>query len=259
MLRDTSVNTPENVAITYEYAGVGSRATAAIVDHLLQGLIVLILLLAGWGTSIVGDRNFLDDPSNWVIAVLIILMFVTFWGYFFFFEAFRGGQTPGKKMAGIRVTRDGGLPLDVGAAALRNLVRLVDMMPSSYMIGIVSMFISPHYKRLGDYAAGTICIKERVGPAPKLEAIPPIAETGYPEGELIHDVSMITPDDYQTIKRFCERAAELEPAVREQLACRIARPLIEKMGVTPERLSGFRYPVFLLELRARCQRDRGYL
>ena len=63
------------------------------------------------------------------ILILLLVLFVTYWGYFMLFEVLRRGQTPGKKWMGLRVVRTSGAPVGWGAAFLRNLIRLADMMP----------------------------------------------------------------------------------------------------------------------------------
>jgi hypothetical protein len=56
-------------------------------------------------------------------AALILFLYAVIWCYFVFFEALSRGQTPGKRIAGIRVVLDNGLPVGWRESALRNLVR----------------------------------------------------------------------------------------------------------------------------------------
>jgi uncharacterized RDD family membrane protein YckC len=253
--RDVSISTPENVLLNYELSGLGSRSIAAATDMLIQGLILVLIGLLGVLVNLYSHGGITDLPRKWLTVLLILIAFVVFWGYYFYFEAYGNGQTIGKRAAGIRVVRDGGLPVDPTAAAVRNLVRFVDFLPGGDMVGAWSIFISPMCKRLGDYAAGTIVVKERVGVVPSTEAaVAPPPDTG-----LIGSVSAISSDEYQTVKRFVEREAELDPGVREQLAQRIAAPLLEKLQVDPSAVQGFSYPAFLFEVMRRCQEERGYL
>ena len=166
------VETPEQVLLSYTIAGIGSRSAAAILDTLLWLALILLVLL--------GDRAFtghLTGGSSWAVAVLSLIAFVIFWAYFVLFEGLWDGQTPGKRQLGLRVVRDGGYSVGFAASAVRNLIRIVDMQPMpTYGIGIVCAVLSPTGKRLGDYAAGTMVVRERaimVGGAPPSEVLDP--------------------------------------------------------------------------------------
>ena len=82
-------------------------------------------------------------------------------GYFILFEGLRRGQTPGKRVAGIRVVMDTGHPVTFGAAAARNLLRVADFLPPPYLIGLLLVAFHPRGKRLGDLVAGTVVARDR--------------------------------------------------------------------------------------------------
>jgi uncharacterized RDD family membrane protein YckC len=164
--RQLEVETPEAVAVRYPLASYGSRGTAAIVDvSLIALLITAELVLGAFALYFLAEYTplLVEFIATWIIAIMIVLAFVTFWGYYLYGEAIRGGRTLGKRWMRIRVVRDDGsriAPLD---AVIRNVVRLVDFLPgfpAVYGVGIISMSISPTAKRLGDYAAGTVVIEE---------------------------------------------------------------------------------------------------
>jgi uncharacterized RDD family membrane protein YckC len=160
-----TISTPEQVAFEYEMAGIGSRFVAALLDHLILGLTVFLISCAA---SMVGFAGLVssatgDDAAGGVFLVLAILTLVIFliiWGYFVVFETVWNGQTPGKRAGRLRVIRYNGQPIGAGEAMVRNLVRLVDFMPGFYGVGLLSMFIDNNARRLGDFAAGTIVIRE---------------------------------------------------------------------------------------------------
>jgi hypothetical protein len=114
---------------------------------------------------------------------------------------------------GLRVVRDGGFPIDSGAAVIRNLVRLVEFGFGFYAISAVSALLSPQNKRLGDFAAGTIVVRDRADAVPDLDAYlsrPARTDTGLSE------------DDRLLVERFIARRATLEPAARLRLAAGLA-------------------------------------
>ena len=108
------------------------------------------------------------SPSTaWAVAVMIIMQFVVLWGYYLLFEGLRDGQTPGKRMLGLRAVRDGGYSVGFSASAIRNLLRFVDLQPLfTYLVGITSVAVSKSGKRLGDLVAGTIVVREALVPQP---------------------------------------------------------------------------------------------
>src|SRR5439155_12152122 len=84
------------------------------------------------------------------------------WGYFLLFEALNDGRTPGKRVLGIRVVMDTGHRVTFTAAAVRNLVRIVDAQPLvSYLVGLGFVLFHPQIKRLGDIVAGTVVVRDR--------------------------------------------------------------------------------------------------
>jgi hypothetical protein len=72
-------------------------------------------------------------------------------------------------LLGLRVTGEGGLPLDLRGSLLRNVMRLVDVLPTSYAVGLTTILLSDRWQRLGDLAAGTLVIRtDAVAPEPEI-------------------------------------------------------------------------------------------
>jgi uncharacterized RDD family membrane protein YckC len=152
---DLVISTPERVAFQYEIAGIGSRFLAQIVDSLIiTAILIAISILAA---SLGG----IFSSGELALLVEIILGFILLAGYFLISEAAWNGQTIGKRAARLRVVGDHGEPLTVGQAAVRNLVRIVDFLPFFYAIGMLTLFINGRGKRLGDFAAGTLVVRDR--------------------------------------------------------------------------------------------------
>jgi uncharacterized RDD family membrane protein YckC len=167
-----NIDTPENVTFGYELAGIGSRFIGALLDTaiiavalLLLNLVLLVLLysagdLANLGSGGLSENGF-STVGGLILAVYALLNFVIFWGYYVLFEWRWNGQTPGKRVAKIRVVRTDGNPPGILEIVLRNVVRIVDFLPSGYALGLVVMFFNKQARRLGDYVAGTLVVKER--------------------------------------------------------------------------------------------------
>src|SRR5207244_12439335 len=154
--------TPEHLVLELELAGLGSRMAATVCD---AGLLVLAFVLLGLAIQLLPTPTGGDAEGPWstlAAIILILTVFLLFWGYFLLFEAFNDGRTPGKRLTGIRVVMDTGHRLTFTAAAVRNLVRVVDAQPLfSYLLGFGFVLFHPQNKRLGDLVAGTTVVLHR--------------------------------------------------------------------------------------------------
>src|SRR5262249_21206069 len=135
------IDTPEQIALELPIAGIGSRFLALATDTVLQiliyiGVFILFVVLFPWfasGCAMLGQ---------YFVAVLILFLFCVHWGYFALFEAVWRGQTPGKRLARIRVISESGRPINAYQAIARNLVRAIDLMPGVYAVGVVCMMLN---------------------------------------------------------------------------------------------------------------------
>ncbi len=155
-----SIETPESVAFAYELAGAGSRGAALIIDTVIVTLLIGAEAGAGVLLGIALEALGLFVADIWITGVVIAVAFVTYWGYYVWGEAFRNGRTLGKRWLGIRVVRDDGSRVGVVDSVIRTALRLVDMLPGYYGVGLVAMLVSERSKRLGDMVAGTIVVRD---------------------------------------------------------------------------------------------------
>ena len=230
MLRDVDVRTGEAVSIRYELAGIGSRFLAVVVDMVAQVTIAIALLMAFAFASPTLSRNgFLGKVAGaWLIAFWVAFTFLVFFGWFIIFEAWWSGRTPGKRALGLRVVRDGGFPLDPGAAVIRNLVRIAELGLGFYTLSAISALISKENKRLGDLAAGTIVVRDRADPIPDLDAYlarPVSADTGLSDADRV------------LIERFLARRPTLDRIARIGLGAQIAARVRPKLRADYSHLS----------------------
>ena len=147
-----TIETPENVTLEVTLAGLGSRMAASLIDGLIRFAVILALFIVLLSSP--------DRAGGVEFALFIVGSFAVFFAYDVLFETLAGGRTPGKRATGLRVVREGGQPVGFVSSAIRNLMRLVDMLPFSYAIGIVAILVSSKNQRLGDMAAGTIVVRE---------------------------------------------------------------------------------------------------
>jgi uncharacterized RDD family membrane protein YckC len=229
------VDTPENIEFAYEIAGIGSRLLAAIVDTLLLVLLELALaFVMGVLLQQIGLLNLGDGLESGLLALWGALAFLFLWGYYLAFELLWNGQSPGKRLLGLRVIQAGGRPIGFAASAIRNLMRLVDLLPGLYGIGVLSMFIDPRARRLGDLAAGTLVVREQH--ALTLESLsagtsPPFPLHSAPQAPSLPSVALLTPQEHELLQEFLERRTELGSDSRARLGQQLAAALRAKLNL----------------------------
>jgi uncharacterized RDD family membrane protein YckC len=207
------VRTPEYVEFEYLLAGTGSRFLAWLLDSIIG-----IALSVGAGVALTA---FSFVAGGFGFALQFIVSFLINWGYFVFFECYTGGQTPGKKALRLRVLQDTGVRIAFYQSALRNLLRLADLLPLAYLVGGVLSAFTRDGKRLGDLAAGTIVVCE-----PRRRVLGDIAR---PQGDLIADrrlldrVRRASVDERELFVSACLRREELAMSARLSLFPALAK------------------------------------
>jgi uncharacterized RDD family membrane protein YckC len=210
------IDTPEGVVFDYQVAGIGSRFIAALIDTIILTVLLWIFSCASSATM-----GFLPELGSWAAAWLILISSVLLWGYYIFFELIWNGQSPGKRRAGLRVIRVDGTPITLVDSLIRNLVRIIDFLPFLYALGLVTMFFNAQARRLGDYAAGTLVVKEQRDVT--LTSLTQSSWSGPPTA------LNLSQDDYRLVTEFLERRYELRN--RDELALRIAAAVAAKLGL----------------------------
>jgi uncharacterized RDD family membrane protein YckC len=157
-----------------------------------------------------------------VIAVVLLTEFVVEMGYFIFWEMATGGRSPGKLAVGLRVVRRNGLPIDLHSSIVRNLMRIVDMLPAEYLIGLISILISSSGERLGDHVAGTVVLRldrpEAAAEIPMLENVAGLVLTR-------EQLARIGPREMQLIRGVLRRSSTLSESRRHVLIAEAAEAM----------------------------------
>jgi uncharacterized RDD family membrane protein YckC len=219
------IDTPEQIPLEFALAGVGSRFLAIAFDTLVQAIGFGALLLAAVAARWIAGAAW-PGLGPWVLGALIIAGFLIYSGYFAIFEATWSGQTPGKRLVGLRVIDVSGRPLTVYSALIRNILRLVDQVPAIYAVGIVTVLVTKRNQRLGDLAAGTVVVHERTEV---------IAAHPAPQPAAVHrGAHRLEPGELVLIEGFLRRRDELDPWVRLQSARRIAARMKTKLDIGSE-------------------------
>jgi uncharacterized RDD family membrane protein YckC len=229
------ISTPEGVDVELTLAGIGSRFIAAILDFMIQAAVVIaVAVLLG----LFGEGK----DGGYVAAVFSLVFFLTFFAYDVLFEVRSRGRTPGKRWTGLRVVRTGGRPVTFVHSCIRNVLRLVDILPSFYAIGMVSIFVTRNNQRLGDIAAGTYIVRERAGGFRRSRE--PVSRVATTAGAS-WDVSAVSAQDTGTVRQFLDRRNQLSDGARQELAEELERRLRPLVAGAPE---GLRPEEFLEQL-----------
>jgi uncharacterized RDD family membrane protein YckC len=221
------VATPERVAFRFETAGLGSRFVAQVIDLLVLAALLIALVLASMGLI------YLTSQPTPVLVALLAIGFLGLWAYLIVPEAVWSGQTLGKFILHLRVIDAGGGPLSAGQAVVRNLFRIVDFLPVYYAAGAVAIFVSPRNQRLGDLAAGTVVVRERMAVRLSDLAVAPApgGAAGGGAGAYAGSLRRLDPALKRFVVAYAQRRAGLPAARREQLASEVEPAL---RGVLPD-------------------------
>jgi uncharacterized RDD family membrane protein YckC len=224
--RRRTIHSPEHVPIGLFPAGLGSRYLAFLLDLFLIAAACAVVNKVGSYFPGVGQ------------ALVVTVCFLVFWSYPVLFEVLASGRTPGKRLLRLRVVDGRGLPIQVEQSFVRNVVRVLDMLPLGGL-GMLSALLDEHHRRLGDLAADTLVVDEKPRRAPDAEAA----------GGRRHN-SLRTPrirrlvehrlglEERELLLALCVRAPELEERARYDLFESVGQHYRAALGLDDAHLSG---------------------
>jgi uncharacterized RDD family membrane protein YckC len=204
--------TGEAVALDLREAALPSRMLAALIDGAVQLVALLALLL------LVGFVGMANEAAG-TAEVLVIVVGVGL-GYPVLSETLWHGRTLGKAALGLRVVRDDAGPIGFRQAFVRGLVGFVVERPGMtfYSAGVFAMLLSSRGKRLGDLAAGTVVVQERVSGSHTFVAVMPPPLAAWAQSL---DLSRLPDDLALSVRAFLARAPRMSDAARADLGSRL--------------------------------------
>lgn len=198
------VELAEGVEIRLRVAGPLLRIGAYLIDFGIRSFLFLVL-------AIIYSLTGIALGGNVAIGLILLTWFFMDWFYPIFFEAGKRGATPGKMVCGLRVVQLSGTPITFGQAVVRNFMRFIDGLPMfNYLVGLSSCFATRRFQRLGDLAAGTVVVYQRVQQQPAVAAPPPIKAMPPPVG--------LSGDEVLALGAFRERAGLWSEARRYEIS-----------------------------------------
>jgi uncharacterized RDD family membrane protein YckC len=235
---DTTVDivTPENIAFHYQVAGPFRRFPAYLIDVLIRASVLFALAILSAVLSIgLGAAS---------MAIWILAEFVLSWFYGGLFETYWNGQTPGKRILGIRVLSANGRPVNGYQAVLRNIMRTVDLGPMisaeilggppvplipTFALGLAVMAVNRRFQRLGDVVCRTMVVVEDrpwLAGVAKIEDPRAFQLASYLPADLRVSRSMA-----RALAHYAERRQYFSPPRRREVAKHVAEPLLEQFGL----------------------------
>jgi len=225
------IRAPEYIVLQYESAGPAARFFAMFIDHMVMGVLVIIVLILSTIFAILGEiaAQTKGEMAGAALFIFFVIFFTIYWFYFFLFEWLNRGRTPGKMALGLRVVSRGGTSLTTSQVAVRNFLRIADMFPvifigwviflPTYAAALLSVSLSGNnFLRLGDLAAGSIVVRERKEKqAPSLDVSPKIEEISSRLSVKI----MPSPVLARAIHDFAMRKHRLHPARSVEIARKV--------------------------------------
>ena len=240
-----SIVTPENITFRYSVAGPFQRATAFVIDFLIRiGVIIVLLVITIALRSVIGDVG---------IGFFLLSNFVLNWFYGAVFETYMNGQTPGKRLMGIRAVTVDGKPINAMQAVMRNLIRTADTYPlvtpamfgieftdspiyqsaiiPTFVMGLIVMSMNKRYQRIGDLVAGTMVIVDQ------RKATFGLTDVRSPA---VLQIAAMIPATFradqgmsQALAHFVDQRPRLSDARRREIATHLTDPLSRELSLPP--------------------------
>ena len=212
MSQPDSLVTGDAVVLELRPAKLASRGLALGIDIAVQLTVLLVGVLVVGGLLGSADAA-LSAAIGLTFYVAVIV------GYPVAMETATRGRSLGKLAFGLRVVREDGGPVRFRHAFVRALLGVVEIWLSFGSIALIASLSSTQGRRLGDYLAGTLVVRERVPVAGHAVAPMPPPLAGWATGL---DLSRLPDDLALAARQFLSRAGELSPAAREDMGSRIA-------------------------------------
>jgi uncharacterized RDD family membrane protein YckC len=208
----TDLVTGEAVVLELRLAKLASRLLSLLIDLAVQLVLWVVGLLV-----IGGFANSADDAAASAIRLVFLVLVIV--GYPVAFETLSRGRTLGKLALGLRVVREDGGPIRFRHALVRALAEVIEIWLTVGIVALVVSLASSQGKRLGDYLAGTVVVRERVPRSTAAVVTMPPQLAWWASGL---DLSRLPDDLALAARQFLSRSRELAPEIRESMGARLA-------------------------------------
>ncbi|MGW5701292.1 RDD family protein [Amycolatopsis japonica] len=251
MEQESELVTGEAVVLDVRAAKLASRGLAMMLDVALQLVALVVAMLVLSQVAVFGD----EALALTLFLVTLVLIMV---GYPVICETLSRGRTLGKMALGLRVVRTDGGPVRFRHALVRGLAGFFIDFWALGMLGVVAVvtsLLSPNGRRVGDYLAGTLVIRERM-PAARTPYVGMPPQLAYWASQL--DLTRLPNDLALAVRQYLSRTSELRPEAAEALGYGLAQQVAAAIGTpVPPGVPSWAY--LSAVLAERRQRDQAKL
>lgn len=215
--------TGEAVALALPAAGIAMHALSGFLDVavallvLIVGLFVVPLLTGNADAALVSVA----------MTVLLVLVFVVLPTSI---ETLTRGRSVGKLATGLRTVRDDAGPISFRHALTRALVGFVEIWLLLGVPSLISGLVSRRGKRLGDHAAGTYVVRERVHLSLPPPPMMPAALASWAAGA---DIAPLPDGLAMAVRAFLMRAPQLSAPSRAALGVQLSEEVVTYVAPRP--------------------------
>lgn len=211
----------ELVFLENELANLGSRALAFVVDMAIRMVVIVVMLIA------IGWARLTESGFTLLAMTLVSLVYLS---YHIVFESTLDGKTPGKSFAGVRVIKSDGTRLSLLDVVIRNVLRIVDILPFGYILGMVLVFFDPSNRRMGDLVAHTVVIHDR----PTRQSMEAFLENRLMSAApnksiIITGIGRLTPEERDVAKKLYARMGSIDESGKERILKRFTETYSRKL------------------------------
>ena len=217
--------TGEAVALELPAAGIAIRALSGFVDVVIAGMALFAGLFLVSLMSLSADAAIIGAALTVLVALVTVGLPTTM-------ETLTRGRSVGKLATGLRTVRDDAGPIGFRHALTRALVGFVEIWLLLGVPALISGLVSNKGKRLGDYAAGTYVVRERVHltlPPPPM--MPPHL-AAWAAGA---DIARLPDGLAMAVRQFLMRAPLLSPPSRATLGVQLHDEVVTYVAPQPPR------------------------
>ncbi len=204
--------TGEAVALDLPAASLGSRMVSGLIDVIVTVILLVIFIFTFTLAALQTDGALLQVAFISTMVTVFVVVPTTV-------ETLSRGRSLGKLVMGLRTVRDDAGPISFQHAFVRSLIGFVEIYAFSGAPAFFSALLSSRGKRLGDFAAGTYVVRDRVRLSlPQPVGMPPELRRWAQTA----DIASLPPRLALGIRQFLSRVAQIDPATRLRLGTQLA-------------------------------------
>lgn len=215
--------TGEAVALDLPPASLGSRMGSGLIDVVVTVALLIATILI-FGIAVLGTDGALAHVAFIGTMITVFLIFPTT------VETLTRGRSLGKLAFGLRTVRDDAGPISFQHAFVRSLVGFVEVYAFTGAPAFFSGLLSNKGKRLGDHAAGTYVVRERVRLRLEAPAVMPAHLAPWARSA---DMAALPTGLALAVRQYLARSATLDHRTRHELGSQLASEVAAYVAPPP--------------------------